>query len=131
MKYLAMTAALMLGSTALAQTTPPSTPAMPGAAASPPSDAPAMPSPETTAPVDPATAAPPEAPTSPPMTTAPDAMASPATPSATVPDPAMAQAPAAPISAQTSYPPCSRTVVDQCIQGSARERNTKRRARRG
>ena len=105
MKILALTAALMLSGTAFAQATPPADPTTP-----------AMPAPGTS----PAGEMPASAPIS-----APEAM-----PSA---QPAQAMAPmvvAPPPTAQAEYPRCSRTVVDQCIQGSARERNTKRARRR-
>lgn len=108
MKILAITAALLLSSAAFAQSTPP------GESASP-----SMPATEMPAPV--------EAQTAPSM---PDSMSTPATPAAPL-EPTMAQPVAAPMPApQAEYPRCSRTVVDQCMQGAARERDTKRRPRR-
>ena len=105
MKILAFTAALMLSGAAFAQATPPTEPAPP-----------AMPAPET-----------------PPTGEMPAAPAAPAVPEAAMPAPAPTMAPmaAAPApAAQTEYPRCSATVTDQCIQGPARERNTKRARRR-
>ncbi len=113
MKYLAITAALLFSSTAFAQSTPSAEPASPS-----------MPMPEM--PPTGEMSAPPA------MPAAPDApMTTPATPDA-MPEQAMMQPPAAPAPVtQTDYPRCSRTVVDQCIQGASRERDTKRKPRRG
>ena len=117
MKTLTFAAALMLGTAAFAQTTPQST--MPqsgtttpdtmgtttgtttGTMQTPPADAGTMPSTTGT------------------MGTTDN--------SATMPAPT---ATGTPMAAGT-YPRCSRTVVDQCVQGPGRERDTRRSRRRG
>ena len=114
MKMIALAAALLVGTAAIAQTTtePPATP--PADAMAP--TAPAAPS-DTMAPPAPAEAAPPAA--DPAMAAA--APAAPAAPAAETPV------------AQANYPRCSATVTDQCRQNSARESDRKGgpRKRRG
>ena len=122
MKTLTLAAALMLGTAAFAQTTPQST--MPqsgtttpdtmgtagtttGTMQTPPTDTGTMPSTTGTMGTNGTTG-----------TT--DSSATMAAPAAT----------ATPMAAGT-YPRCSRTVVDQCIQGPGRERDTPRSRRRG
>lgn len=129
MKYLAITAAFLLSSAAFAQSTPPAEPASPSMTAPempPAGETPAAPSAGPAMPANPSTSTMPEGQTAPTMPTASDATANP-----TMPEQSTMQTPAAPApTAQAIYPRCSRTVVDQCIQGSARERDTKRRSRR-
>ncbi|MEP6785708.1 MAG: hypothetical protein ABI898_08195 [Sphingomonadales bacterium] len=112
MKILTFTAALMIGTAAIAQTAP-------EPPAAPPADAMQTPP------------APPAEPALPPP--APDTMTPPAAPMAAPapvsPAPAEATSPAAdpgtaPV-AQASYPRCSASVTDQCRQGSARESDRK------
>lgn len=95
MKMIALAAALLVGTAAVAQT-------MPVAPATPPADM--------TAPM----------PSAPPSN---DAMTSPApsTTAAPMPNSAVAAQPVA----QASYPRCSATVTDQCHQSAARESDRK------
>ncbi len=126
MKILAITVALLLSSTAFAQTMPPAEPTSPTTS---PAEMPPMG--ETSA-APPAGTSMPVEPSAPPTTEAP--MTSDATPTPPAPQtqmPTMGQPTAMPAPApQAEYPRCSRTVVDQCIQSPARERDTKRRPRR-
>ncbi len=96
MKSLALIAALMIGTAAVAQTaTPPADPTMPTA-----------PAPDTTTPPGPDAAPPPPPPDPQAGATLPGNMT-------------------APPAAQASYPRCSATVTDQCRQSSARESDWK------
>jgi hypothetical protein len=105
MKYLVFPAALLLSSAAFAQVTPPPEPSPP-----------AMPAPET-----PPTGEMPAAPAAPTMPEPPAATA-PAAPAAPTMAPMASNPPPA---APASYPRCSKTVTDSCVQNSARESDTK------
>jgi hypothetical protein len=146
MKRLMFVAALMLGGSALAQNTAPQDPPAPEApttTAEDPATAPDMPDtmPPNPAPAD--TTAPPPATDAPATTDAPPA-AAPATPmqqpsGVTVDDPSQStgargvtqqgtdpNGTATPGAAPASYPACSRTVTDSCVQTYERGRRPRR-----
>lgn len=108
MKILALSIALTVGGAANAQMTPPAEPATTQAPATETQPTGEMPIPPSAT-----------------VTQAPDAPTAPA-PASQMALPAATPPPAG----QAEYPRCSKTITDQCVQGSGGERDTKRKRRR-
>lgn len=128
MRMIAITAALLIGSAAVAQTT---TPPASDAGATPPAGEPMM-APSAGEPMQaPSAPMPPSGdPSMPSVPPAPGAPMDPAMPAPAGGQPTMGSMTPTPAPvAQAEYPRCSATVTDQCQQGATR--STKRRPRRG